>query len=116
MNPAILVGWLPIMGVVLGLLRVWRPRLPVIAAVALSALYLIALAVYGVWAARCWDCGAGAARSDALLLFALFFGLIVGATLLGIWLGARLTVVVPRLLGSARDVRDAARGDGPPAN
>ncbi len=121
MNPGLLFSWLPVIGIVIGLLRVRFRRLPWIVAGLVFVAYLLYLAASGTYAARCWDCSGDvtATRGDSFLVGILFFGLILTVTLAGIALGARLTVVLGRLLGAARDVRDGfhkgGQGDRPPA-
>ncbi len=108
-----LVSVLPLLGVVAGLARAKFRRVPVVAAGLVALAYGVYMAAVGVWAVRCWDCrGLSETRGEALTAAALFFGLIAAATLLGIWLGARLTVVLQRLLHTLRELRGAAgRGD-----
>lgn len=109
MNVGLLLGWLPVIGVAVGLLRTWLPRLPVVAAGALVAAYALYLASYGVWAAQCWDCNAGLGsdtRGESFIIATIFFGMLVALTLAGIWLGARLTVVLGRLFRTIGELRD----------
>ena len=114
MNPGFIVSWLPVIGIAIGVLRIRFPRAPWIAAGIIVGAYLLYLAASGVYAAQCWDCSGGltATRGDSFLVATLFFGLILIVTLAGIALGARLTVVVARLFGAARDVRAGLRTDG----
>ena len=114
MNPALIFVWLPVMAIAIGLTRVRFPRLPWIAAGVLLAIYLLYLAAFGVYASRCWDCSAGMSetRGESFHVIALFLGIMLATALFGVWLGARLTVVVGRLFAAARDLRDATRSDG----
>ncbi len=120
MNPGLLFSWLPVIGIVIGLLRVRFRRLPWIVAGTVAAAYLLYLAASGIYAARCWDCSGDvtSTRGDSFLVGILFFGLLLVVTLAGIALGARLTVVLGRLFGAARDVRDGfhkgGQSDRPP--
>jgi hypothetical protein len=113
MNPALVLLWLPLIGVAIGLARARFPRLPLIATAALVALYIAYVASTGVYAATCWDCSSfNGTRGESFQVAAFFFGIMLAITLAGVWLGARLTVVVGRLLAAARDLRDATRSDG----
>jgi hypothetical protein len=111
MNPGILFGWFPILGLAAGLARARYPRLPLIVAALIVLAYGAYLLSSGIWAARCWDCAYGTQgiRSDAFLVGAVFFGVLAAATLIGIALGARLTVVLRKLFGTVRELRE---GDG----
>ena len=108
MNPGLLFSWLPLLGIVIGALRVRFRRLPWIVAGVAVAAYLLYLAAYGAYAARCWDCSGDAAstRGDSFLVATLFLGLILIVTLAGIALGARLTILLGRLSRAVHDVRD----------
>ncbi len=113
MNPAFILLWLPVIGVTIGLARARFPRLPWIAASVLIGLYVAYVASTGVYAATCWDCsGFNGTRGESFQVAAFFFGIMLTITLAGVWLGARLTVVLGRLLAAARDLRDATRSDG----
>jgi hypothetical protein len=70
------------------------------------------LTAFGIYAAQCTDCreGLSETRGESLYLTAIFFGLLLLVTLLGIWLGARFSGSLGRVLGAARDVRDVWRG------
>ncbi len=111
MNPAFIFGWLPLIGVGIGLGRARFPRLPLIATGVLVVLYAAYVASTGIYAATCWDCTSrlSGSRGDAWLVSAFFLAIMVAITLAGVWLGARLTVVLGRLVDAARDLRDAAR-------
>jgi hypothetical protein len=109
-SPALIFGWLPVIGILLGLSRARFRRVPLIATAIIGAAYLIYMASVGVYAARCWDCeGLGTTRGDMVYVSAIFFGITVVTTVLGIWLGVRLTVVFGRVMDAARDLRDAVR-------
>jgi uncharacterized membrane protein len=115
MTPALIFGWLPVIGVIAGLSRARFARAPWIVAGVLVVAYLIYMAALGVYAGRCWDCdGLSGTRGETFNVGAIFFGIMLATTMLAIWLGARLTVVLGRLFGAARDVRDGLRerGDG----
>lgn len=116
MNLGLLLGWLPVIGVAVGLLRTWLPRLPVVAAAALIAAYVLYVASYGVWAAQCWNCKVGVSetRSDMLLIAGMFFGLLLILTLAGITLGARLTIMVGRLFRTVGELRRGGEQQGRP--
>ncbi len=101
-----LLGALPLLGVIVGLVRVKFPRVPFVVAGLVVAVYGIFMAVAGVWAAQCWDCrGVSETRGDFFIVAAFFFGLIAFTMLLGIWLGARLVTVLQRLLQTWRELR-----------
>ena len=112
MSPGLLFGWMPVIGIGLGLTRLRFRRVPWIASGLVIAAYLIYMAAFGVYAGRCWSCSGvrdGDTRGDTFYIAAVFFGIMLASTLLGIWLGARLTVVVGRLRDAARDMRNATR-------
>lgn len=111
MNPGFLLAWLPLIGVVIGLLRARFPRLPLIATGVLVVLYGVYVASTGIYAATCWDCTSrlSGSRGDAWLVSAFFLAVMLAITLAGVWLGARLTVVLGRLVDAARDLREATR-------
>jgi len=114
MNPGLLFSWLPIFGIIIGLLRVRFRRLPWIVAGIVVAAYLLYLAAYGTYAARCWGCSGDAAttRGDSFLVATLFLGLVLIVTLAGIALGARLTILLGRLSRTVSDVRDGLHKGG----
>ena len=112
MNPTLIFGWLPVIGVLIGLARARFPRLPWIAAALLVAAYAAYVGAIGIYASRCWDCGSfNGTRGESFQVAAFFFGVMLAITLAGVWLGARLTVVVGRLVAAARELRDATRRD-----
>jgi len=113
MNPGLIFSSLPLIGIFIGLLRVRFRRLPWIAVGIVIGAYLLYLASFGVYAAQCWDCSGDftATRGDSFLVSTLLLGLILFVTITGIALGARFSVVLGRLVGAARDVRDSLRGD-----
>jgi hypothetical protein len=108
-----LLGAIPLLGVIAGLARVKYPRVPFVTAGLVVVAYGISMAVAGVWAAQCWDCrGMNETRGDFFILAAFFLGLIAFTMLLGIWLGARLVTVLHRLLQTWRELRgDTSDGD-----
>jgi hypothetical protein len=114
MNPALIFGWLPVIGVVIGLTRARFPRVPLIAAAVLVALYAAYVASTGIYASTCWDCSSSisGSRGDAWQVGAFFLGIMLAITLAGVWLGARLTGSLGRLFAAARELRDATRSDG----
>ena len=112
MNPGLIFGWLPIIGIVAGLMRLRFPRAPLIATGVLVAAYLIYLAALGAYAGQCWSCRGvadGDTRGDTFFVAAIFFGILLVTTLLGVWLGARLTVVFGRVISAAHDLREGLR-------
>ena len=112
MNPGILFGWLPVIGIAVGLARLRFPRLPWIATGLLVGAYLTYMAAFGAYAGQCWSCSGvadGDTRGDTFFVSAIFFGILLATTLLGIWLGARLTVVFGRVMSAARDLREGLR-------
>ncbi len=112
MNPGLIFGWLPVIGIIAGLARLRFPRAPWIAAGLLGGAYLIYMAALGAYAGQCWDCSGvadGDTRGDTFFVAAIFFGILLATTLLGVWLGARLTVVFGRVMSAARDLRDGLR-------
>ncbi len=112
MNPALLFGWLPLIGVAIGLARARFPRLPLIATAMLVAVYVAYTAATGVYAATCWDCESfNGTRGESFQVVAFFFGIMLAIALAGVWLGARLTVVLGRLFAAVRDLRDATRDE-----
>jgi hypothetical protein len=108
MNPGLLFSWLPILGIIIGLLRVRFRRLPWIAAGLVVLAYLLYFAAYGTYAAQCWSCEGGLSetRGDMLLIAGMFFGLMLALTLAGIALGARLTVLLARLFHTVHELRN----------
>jgi len=109
-NLGALFGFIPVLGILAGLARAKFPRAPYIAAGIVLGVYGLALVVIGSWAGRCWDCrGLSETRSDVFLVAAIWLGLIAFTTLLGIWLGARMTTMLGRLLHTARELRDLRR-------
>ncbi len=111
MNPGLIFSSLPLIGIVIGLLRVRFRRLPCVAAGVVIVAYLLYLASFGIYAAQCWDCSGDftATRGDSFMVSSLLLGLILLVTIAGIALGARFSVVLGRLFGAARDVRDSLR-------
>ena len=107
MTPAGLLSILPIVGVLTGFARARYPRVPWLAAGAITIVYLLGLTVTGGWAAACWDCAGSTdtSRSEIFYVTAIYFGIIVGATLLGIWLGSRTIVVAQRLFRTIGELR-----------
>ena len=112
MTPALIFGWLPVIGIVLGLARIRFPRAPWLATAFFVGAYLLYMGAFGVFAAQCWNCSSianGDTRGDTFFVGAIFFGIMLASTLLGVWLGARLTVVFGRVMSAARDLRDGLR-------
>ena len=111
MTIATLIAILPVLGIVAGLSRVRYRRAPFVAAGVVVAVYVLYIGSIAIWAANCWDCrgGLGETRSDGLYVSTVFFGLIGGTTLLGIWLGARLVTMLQRLRRTWRELRGAPR-------
>ena len=111
MNPGLLFSWLPVLGIIVGALRVRFRRLPWIVAGLAAAAYLLYIAAFGAYAARCWDCGgdSNTTRGDSFLVATLFLGLILGVTLAGIALGARLTILLGRLSRTVSELRKGVR-------
>ncbi len=111
MNPGLILAWLPVAGILIGLLRVRYRRVPWIVAGVVVAAYALYLAAFGAWASRCWSCSGDvtATRGDSFIVSVIILGLTAVVMLAGIALGARLTVVLGRLFGAARDVRDSLR-------
>jgi hypothetical protein len=107
MNIATLVAILPVLGILAGLSRARYRRAPFIAAGVIVLAYALYIGSIAIWAANCWDCrgGLGETRSDGLFVSAVFFGLIGGTTLLGVWLGARLVTMLQRLRRTWRELR-----------
>jgi hypothetical protein len=116
MNPGLLFSWLPLAGIIIGLMRVRFRRLPWIAAGLFVVAYLLYFAAYGIYAAQCADCvgGLGETRGDMLLIAGLFFGLMLVLTLAGIALGARLTVLLVRLFHTVGELRKSGEQQGRP--
>jgi hypothetical protein len=117
MNPGLLFSWLPIAGIIIGLMRVRFRRLPWIAAGLVVLAYLLYFAAYGTYAAQCWSCAGGLSetRGDMLLIAGLFFGLMLALTLAGIALGARLTVLLARLFHTVDELRKSGEERPPVA-
>jgi uncharacterized membrane protein len=111
MNPGLIFSSLPLIGIVIGLLGARVRLLPWIAAGIVTVAYLLYLASFGIYAAQCWDCSGDftATRGDSFMVSALLLGLMLLVTIAGIALGARFSVVLGRLVGAARDVRDSLR-------
>ena len=107
MNLASLVAILPVLGIMAGLLRARYRRAPFIAAGVVVLVYVLYVGSIAIWASTCWDCrgGLGETRSDGLYVSTVFFGLIGGTTLLGVWLGARLVTMLERLRRTWRELR-----------
>ena len=103
-----LISVLPVLGIVAGLARVKFRRAPIVAGGLVILTFGIYVAALGIWAVQCRDCLVGTqnTRGEAFQSGAVFFGMIALATLLGIWLGARLTVVLRRLFGTMGELRD----------
>lgn len=115
MSIATLIALLPVLGVVAGLARIKYPRAPYLAAAIVFAVYVLYVGSMAIWAGLCWDCesGAGDTRGDFLYVSAIFFGLIAGTALLGIWLGARMITMLGRLRHTWDELRGApTREDG----
>lgn len=112
MGIATLIAILPVLGIMAGLLRVRYRRAPFIAAGFVVLVYAVYIGSIAIWAATCWDCrgGLGETRSDGLYVSTVFFGLIGGTTLLGVWLGARLVTMLQRLRRTWRELRGMPRG------
>ena len=112
MNIATLIAILPVLGIIAGLARARYRRAPYIAAGIVVAVYVLYIGSIAIWAANCWDCrgGLGETRSDGLYVSTIFFGLIGGTTLLGVWLGARLVTMLQRLRQTWRELRGTSRG------
>ena len=111
MNIATLIAILPVLGIIAGLARARYRRAPYIAAGIVVAVYVLYIGSIAIWAATCWDCrgGLGETRSDGLYVSTVFFGLIGGTTLLGVWLGARLVTMLQRLRQTWRELRGTSR-------
>jgi hypothetical protein len=110
MNPGTLLALLPIMGLFAGFARVRYPRAPLIAAGVIAGLYGLYVAATGIYSAACWDCGTfSGTRGDAFVLGTVFFGITAATTLLAVWLGARFSIVLGRLLRTARELREEIR-------
>lgn len=107
MNAGTLITALPVLGVLLGFAKVRYPRVPWLAAGSILALYLVFEAATGGWAASCWSCGAenGSPRSELFYVTTIYFGIVIGTTLIGIWLGSRLIVVLGRLGRTITELR-----------
>ena len=107
MSIAVLIAILPVLGIIAGLSRARYRRAPFIAAGVIVLVYVLYIGSIAIWAATCWDCrgGLGETRSDGLFVSTVFFGLIGGTTLLGIWLGARLVTMLQRLRKTWRELR-----------
>ena len=107
MGIATLIAILPVLGIIAGLLRVRYRRAPFIAAGFVVLVYAVYIGSIAIWAANCWDCrgGLGETRSDGLYVSTVFFGLIGGTTLLGVWLGARMATMLQRLRRTWRELR-----------
>ena len=112
MTIATLVAILPVLGIMAGLLRARYRRAPFLAAGFIVLVYAVYIGSIAIWAANCWDCrgGLGETRSDGLYVLTIFFGLIGGTTLLGVWLGARLVTMLQRLRRTWRELRGTPRG------
>lgn len=106
-----LFGALPVLGILAGLAGMRYRRLPLFAAGIVVAAYGVYLASAGIWAATCWDCRVGLSqtRNDFLLVSAIFTGLVAFTTLVGVALGARLSVVLRRL---SRTIGELRHGGG----
>ena len=107
MTIATLVAILPVLGIMAGLLRARYRRAPFLAVGFIVLVYAVYIGSIAIWAANCWDCrgGLGETRSDGLYVSTIFFGLIGGTTLLGVWLGARLVTMLQRLRRTWRELR-----------
>ena len=117
MNIGLIFSWLPIIGIIIGLLRVRFRRLPWIAAGLLVLAYLLYFAAYGAYAAQCWSCKAGLSetRGESFTVATIFFGMLAALTLAGIALGARLTILLGRLSRTVHDLRKGVAKERPPA-
>ncbi len=111
MTIATLIAILPVLGIMAGLARARYRRAPFVAAGFVVLVYVLYIGSIAIWAANCWDCrgGLGETRSDGLFVSTVFFGLIGGTTLLGIWLGARLVTMLQRLRRTWRELRGEPR-------
>lgn len=107
MVPNGLLSILPVLGILLGVARVWYPRVPWLAAGSILALYALLVAVSGTWAATCWSCDGNTSttRGELFSVSMLFFGMVIATTLAGIWLGTRLTVMLGRLRRTIGELR-----------
>ena len=116
MNPGLLFSWLPVLGIIVGMLRVRFRRLPWIAAAVVVIAYLLYLAAFGAYAAMCWDCEGDvtAARGDSFLVSMLFLGVMLVVTLAGIALGARLTILLGRVSRTVNELRKGGEKERPP--
>lgn len=105
MTVVTVLSWLPALGVAAGLARVKVRRLPWIAAGIAVVAYLILIGSYAGWAAQCWGCPAGTSdsRAEATRIMAMFFGLYLAVTLVGIWLGARFSGMAARFIATLRE-------------
>lgn len=107
MNINTLIAALPVLGVMLGFAKVRYPRVPWLAAGSMLFVYLVFEAVTGAWAGACWSCGGetGTARSELFYVTTLYFGIVIATTLVGIWLGSRMIVVLGRLGRTIAELR-----------
>jgi hypothetical protein len=85
-----------------------------IAAAVLVALYGVYALSTGIYASTCWDCASSisGSRGEAWQVGVFFLGIMLAITLAGVWLGARLSGTLGRLVSAARELRDATRSDG----
>ena len=116
MNPGLLFSGLPVLGVIVGALRVRYPRLPWIVAGVLLVVYLLYLVAFGTYAATCWDCTGDSSitRGDNFIVTTILLSLILLVTLASIALGARLTIVLGRLSRTMSELRRGGEERGPP--
>jgi hypothetical protein len=108
MSAVLLFELLPVIGVGLGLAKAISARIPWAAAAFVIAAYSLFVVGTGVWTATCSDCTVGSGsdtRGDVFFVSAVFFGAVAATTLLGIWLGARMTTMLGRLRRTYRELR-----------
>jgi hypothetical protein len=108
MNTVLLFELLPVIGVGLGLAKGISSRIPWAAAAFVVVAYTLFVVTTGVWTATCSDCTVGDGsdtRGDLFFVSSVFFGVVAATTLLGIWLGARMTTMLGRLRRTYRELR-----------
>lgn len=113
MNIGALLGAIPVLGIIAGLAKARYPRAPFVAAGVIIGIYAVYMASVGIWASTCWDCGGVNQRSDIFYVSGIFFGIIGFTTLLGVWLGARMSTMLGRLLHTARELWSMRRPPSP---